>query len=108
MNQLDISAAELAGRLADGGDDLVVIDVREPYEWSAGHLGEARHIPLQQVPARVDEIPREAEVIMVCRSGARSARAQQYLLAHGFRRVRNLVGGLMAWKRDVDPAMRVP
>ncbi|HEU4521102.1 MAG TPA: molybdopterin-synthase adenylyltransferase MoeB [Thermoanaerobaculia bacterium] len=108
VNELNISAAELAQRLSnETNGEVVVIDVREPYEWDAGHLPEARHIPLQQVQRRIGEIPREAEIVMVCRSGGRSANAQQFLLAQGFKRVKNLVGGMIAWKRDVDPAMTV-
>ncbi|HUP44251.1 MAG TPA: molybdopterin-synthase adenylyltransferase MoeB [Thermoanaerobaculia bacterium] len=107
VSETNITAAELAERMASDGSKVVIVDVREPYEWAAGHLEEARHIPLQQVPSRIEEIPRDAEVIMVCRSGARSANAQQYLLSRGYTRVKNLVGGMTAWKRDVDPAMQV-
>jgi sulfur-carrier protein adenylyltransferase/sulfurtransferase len=106
VNELNISAAELAERLAGAGD-VVVVDVREPYEWAAGHLEQAKHIPLQQVPSRIEEIPRDAEIVMVCRSGGRSANAQQYLMSRGYTRVKNLVGGMMAWKREVDPAISV-
>ncbi|HEX6177260.1 MAG TPA: molybdopterin-synthase adenylyltransferase MoeB [Thermoanaerobaculia bacterium] len=103
VTNLDITAAELSQRLRD----VVVIDVREPHEWSGGHISEAKHIPLQQVPARLEEIPRDAEIVMVCRSGGRSARAQQFLMSQGYKRVKNLVGGMTAWKRDVDPAIVV-
>lgn len=107
VNDMNISAAELAQRLSGGNKNVVIIDVREPYEWNAGHLEEARHIPMQQVPARIGEIPRDAEVVMVCRSGARSANVQQFLLSHGFKSVKNLAGGMAAWKRDVDPSITV-
>ena len=106
VTETDITAAQLAERLA-GDKDLVIIDVREPHEWAAGHLAEATHIPLQQVPSRLAEIPKDAEVVMVCRSGGRSGRAQQFLLSNGYKRVRNLTGGMLGWKRDVDPAMTV-
>ena len=97
-NPMDITATELSARI----NDVTLVDVREPVEWNAGHLDGAIHIPMQQVPARIAEIPRDKEVIVYCRSGARSARVQQYLVSQGYERVRNLVGGLMAWKRDVD------
>lgn len=106
VTETDINAAQLAERLA-ADKSLVVIDVREPHEWAAGHLPEAKHIPLQQVPARLAEIPKDAEVVMVCRSGGRSGRAQQFLMSNGYKRVRNLTGGMLGWKRDVDPAMTV-
>ena len=91
----------------DRGERFHLIDVREESEWAAGHLPEAKHIPLQQVPARLAEIPKDAEVVMVCRSGGRSGRAQQFLMSNGYKRVKNLTGGMLGWKRDVDPAMTV-
>jgi adenylyltransferase/sulfurtransferase len=107
VSNLDITAADLAQRLASSPAAVVVIDVREPQEWQGGHIHEAKHIPMQQIPSRMNEIPRDAEVVMVCRSGSRSARAQQFLMSQGYTRVKNLVGGMAAWKRDVDPAMVV-
>jgi sulfur-carrier protein adenylyltransferase/sulfurtransferase len=107
VNDLNITPAQLAQRLAGAADNLVLIDVREPVEWNAGHLEEAKHIPMQSLPQRIDELPRHAEIVMICRSGSRSARAQQFLLSHGFQNVKNLVGGMQGWKRDVDPAVTV-
>ncbi|HEX8172244.1 MAG TPA: molybdopterin-synthase adenylyltransferase MoeB [Thermoanaerobaculia bacterium] len=106
MNQTDITPEELSRRLA-AGEKLVLVDVREPHEWDAGHLPEAMHIPLGQLVARASEIPNDAEVVMICRSGGRSARAQQHLLASGWSRVKNLVGGMQRWSREVDPSVRV-
>ena len=106
MNQTDITPAEVAGKLASG-EDVVLIDVREPYEWETGHVAQAQHIPLAQVPARLDDIPREREVVMICRSGGRSERARQYLAQMGYTRVKNLVGGMQRWSREVDPSIRV-
>jgi molybdopterin/thiamine biosynthesis adenylyltransferase/rhodanese-related sulfurtransferase len=103
----DISPTELAAKLSDGAD-LVLIDVREPYEWNAGHLDAATHIPLAQVPQRLAEIPKDRDVVMICRSGARSAHAQDHLIRqHGYTRVKNLVGGMQRWARDVDPTITV-
>jgi adenylyltransferase/sulfurtransferase len=101
-----ITSRELSERL-QRGDALVLIDVREPYEWEAGHLPQAQHIPLGQIPKRLDEIPRDAEIVMICRSGGRSANAQHFLLESGYGRVHNLTGGMTGWSRDVDPAIRV-
>jgi molybdopterin/thiamine biosynthesis adenylyltransferase/rhodanese-related sulfurtransferase len=106
MTRTDLSPADLAARLS-AGDDLVLVDVREPHEWNAGHLPEAKHIPLAQVPSRLDEIPRDREVVMICRSGARSAHAQQFLRQSGYEKVLNLAGGMMGWAREVDPRVRV-
>jgi adenylyltransferase/sulfurtransferase len=105
-NPMDINAQQLHEQL-EHGDDLYLLDVREPHEWNTGHLTNAIHIPMREVPARLADIPRDRDVVVICRSGARSANVQQFLKANGITRVRNLIGGLMGWKRDVDPGMRV-
>src|SRR6185436_18048803 len=79
MESNDITPAEVAEKLARG-EQLVLIDVREPYEWDTGHIASAQHIPMGQIPKRLEEIPRDAEVVMICRSGARSAHMQHHLL----------------------------
>ncbi|HEY2091748.1 MAG TPA: molybdopterin-synthase adenylyltransferase MoeB [Thermoanaerobaculia bacterium] len=105
-NPMDINAQQLHDQLEQGGE-VYLLDVREPHEWTTGHLENSIHIPMRDVPARLAEIPRDRDVVVICRSGARSANVQQFLKANGITRVRNLIGGLMAWRRDVDPAMRV-
>jgi rhodanese-related sulfurtransferase len=77
-------------------DGAFLLDVREPREWVAGHAPEATHVPLGQLVARLDEVPADAEVVVVCRSGGRSAQATAYLNQVG-RRAVNLVGGMQAW-----------
>ena len=104
---MDINVTQLAERIERGENDFFLLDVREPYEWSAGHLEGALHIPLQQVPARLRELPSEKEIIVYCRSGGRSANAQRFLQSNGFPNVRNLLGGIAAWKREVDQSIRV-
>ena len=76
----------------------VLLDVREPHEWRLGHAPKARHIPLGQLTARAGELPRNREVLIVCRSGSRSARAAKMLST---RRgdVANVKGGMNAWAR---------
>lgn len=74
-----------------------LLDVREPDEWSAGHAPEARHLPMQQVPARMAEVPMDGVVLVVCRSGVRSANVVSFLLANGWDNVINLDGGMRAW-----------
>ncbi|HEX6159324.1 MAG TPA: molybdopterin-synthase adenylyltransferase MoeB [Thermoanaerobaculia bacterium] len=106
VSATDITPQELSERLGRG-DELVLVDVREPYEWEAGHLPQATHIPLQQVPRRLDDIPKEAEIVMICRSGGRSANAQQFLKQNGYAKVLNLVGGMSRWSHDVDPSVKV-
>jgi sulfur-carrier protein adenylyltransferase/sulfurtransferase len=106
MHERDITPAEVNEKLSSGSD-VVLIDVREPYEWSAGHIGQAEHIPMSQVPQRLADIPKDREVVMICRSGGRSGRVQEYLLQNGYTRVKNMVGGMQRWARDVDPNVTV-
>ena len=77
-------------------EGLVVLDVREDDEWSAGHIDGAVHIPLMELPQRLDELPTDDQLLVVCHVGARSAQAVQYLLAQG-RDAVNLDGGLLEW-----------
>ena len=96
-----VSAAQAAA-LAEGGG--VLLDVREPQEWQAGHAPRARHIPLSQLPRRAGELPRGRAVVTVCRSGARSGRAATMLAREG-REVSNLSGGMHAWARAGLPVV---
>jgi adenylyltransferase/sulfurtransferase len=82
-----------------------VIDVREPHEWDIVHLDGARLIPLASLPAHLHEYDRSAEIVVHCKSGARSAKATQLLKDAGFRNVKNLEGGILRWARDVDPSL---
>jgi rhodanese-related sulfurtransferase len=95
-------SAPQAAALADGG--AVLLDVREPQEWQAGHAPRARHIPLGQIARRAGELPKGRAVVTVCRSGARSARAAALLAADG-REVSNLAGGMHAWVRAGLPVV---
>ncbi|GAA5035844.1 rhodanese-like domain-containing protein [Terrabacter aeriphilus] len=80
-------------------DDAVIVDVREPDEWAAGHAPNAIHIPLGELPSRIDELPEsDATVGVVCRMGGRSARAVQWLVQQGYD-VANVEGGMVAWER---------
>lgn len=84
-------------RLREGGH--VVVDVREPVEWDAGHIPAALHIPLAQLPARLAELPdRDAGILLHCRSGARSGRAAEFLVAQGYSNVANLDALITEWE----------
>jgi rhodanese-related sulfurtransferase len=77
-------------------DGVFLLDVREPDEWAAGHAPGARHIPLGDLSARGTEIPRDAEVYVICRSGARSARATHALTGAGWQAL-NVTDGMQGW-----------
>ena len=101
----EITAAELKQRL-DRGDDLQIIDVREPKEYEVAHLEGAKLIPLGQVLSRMGEIDEGRETVVHCKLGGRSAKAIETLTRAGFRgRLLNLKGGITAWSNDVDPSV---
>jgi molybdopterin/thiamine biosynthesis adenylyltransferase/rhodanese-related sulfurtransferase len=102
-NLPEITPRELKSRL-DRGDDLFILDVREPHEYQIcnikGHL-----IPLGDLSRRVSELDSSREIVAHCRSGKRSADAVEFLRKAGFRKIWNLKGGILAWSDEVDPAM---
>ncbi|MHB8586569.1 MAG: molybdopterin-synthase adenylyltransferase MoeB [Thermoplasmatota archaeon] len=100
---IDVPAATVAARRKAG--DVVIIDVREPYELQIAAIEGAATIPLGQLPGRTAEIPRDRDVVMVCHTGGRRGRATRFLRAQGFERVWNLAGGVAAWADEVDPTM---
>lgn len=89
--------------VTDLADDATVVDVREPEEWAAGHAPGAVHLPLGDLPARIDELPETtSSLAVVCRSGGRSGRAVEWLVQQGFDVV-NVDGGMQAWDRAGKP-----
>lgn len=89
--------------VTDLPDDAVIVDCREPDEWAAGHANGALHLPLGDIPARVDELPSTDESLpIICRSGGRSGRAVQWLVQQGFDVV-NVEGGMKAWEAAGKP-----
>lgn len=101
----EMTATELKERL-DRGDDLQIIDVREPNEYEAARIEGAKLIPLGQVVGRMDEIDASRETIVHCKLGGRSAKAIEALQRAGFKgRLVNLKGGITAWSNDVDPSV---
>ncbi len=80
---------------------FTVLDVRELDEWMNGHIGDAKHIPLMEIPDRMNELDKKEEIVVVCHSGGRSYQACQYLAHHGYN-VINMLGGMSAWRGDVE------
>ncbi len=102
--QWEIEPRELADRLARG-ESLRLIDVREPHELEIARIEGAELIPLGSLAARMHELDSAQEIVLFCRSGTRSARALQLLAGAGFRRLKNLRGGVNAWAKEVDPTL---
>ena len=94
----DITPAEVKEKL-DAEEDIFILDVRRPDEYAQGYVPKAYLITLDEIDQRLDEIPRDIPVILVCKSGGRSARAAQQLEDHGFDDLYNMVGGTLAWPK---------
>lgn len=101
----NVTAPDLARQLAHDRD-LVVLDVREPVEWTDGHVPGARHIPMRQVAERIDEVPRDRPVAITCAGGARSSLVGSMLLARGFTDLVNVWGGMTSWAQAGLPTTR--
>ena len=84
----------------------VLLDVREPAELKQANIPEAIHMPMRDVPVRLDELDAGKPLVVMCHSGARSRRVAEYLLTNGFDEVYNLAGGIDAWSQEIDA--RVP
>ncbi len=97
----DIGAREVADRIARG-EDLVIVDVREPHELAIAHFPHALHVPLGVLPLKAHELPATRTLVLACHHGARSMRALELLRERGFSQVRNLAGGIDAWSLEVD------
>jgi len=91
-------------RRLDAGDNLLVLDVREPYEVQIAQIG-GRLIPLGELPNRIDELNPDQEIVVHCRTGGRSQRAAEFLANNGFDKVHNLAGGIHAWSDEIDPSI---
>jgi sulfur-carrier protein adenylyltransferase/sulfurtransferase len=101
----EITPRALAQRMG-AGTTPSLLDVREPYEWTVARLPDARLVPLDELPDAVSTLDPGAELVVYCHHGIRSAAAVEWLREHGFRRARNLTGGIDRWSREVDPSMR--
>jgi molybdopterin/thiamine biosynthesis adenylyltransferase/rhodanese-related sulfurtransferase len=99
-----LSVRELKRR-RDAGEDVFVLDVREPYEYQIANIG-GRLIPQNDVPQRLAEIDRDREIVVQCRSGARSQKIAEFLKQAGYPKVVNLAGGILAWSDEIDPTVK--
>lgn len=99
-----ISAAEVGEKLKNGKRPLVV-DVRQPHEYQGGHINGSKLIPLNELPRRLNDLPKDREIVCVCATGNRSRTATKMLLRQGYNAV-NMQGGMMSWARSRLPVKR--
>jgi adenylyltransferase/sulfurtransferase len=102
--EYEITPVELKHKM-DRGDDFVLVDVREPEEYAIGRIPGSRLIPLRTVPERLHELSSADDIVVHCRSGVRSGQAVEFMKQAGYRKVKNLVGGILRWSDDVDPTV---
>ncbi len=101
-----ISPQELATWLADAGrDQPLLLDVREPWEFDKARIAGAQLMPMREVPARHQELDAKQDVVAICHHGGRSQQVAVFLEKAGFTRIHNLMGGVDAWSRTVDPTV---
>lgn len=103
----EITVQELKEKI-DNDEPFFLLDVREPFEFEISNLN-GTLIPLKELPKRVEELEeyKDQEVIVMCRSGARSANATNFLLSEGFKDVKNLKGGVNQYARDIDDSLQI-
>jgi rhodanese-related sulfurtransferase len=94
----EIDSESLKSRVTQG-EDLLLVDIRTPEEVAQGAIPNATHIPMHLLPVRIAELPKDKDVVLYCRSGARSYHACQYLAQQGYDNMLNLRGGIIAWAR---------
>jgi adenylyltransferase/sulfurtransferase len=100
-----ISVHDLKRRIEANGT-VTIVDVRESFEYEIARIEGSTLIPLGELPARLGELHREEEIILLCKSGCRSAQAVQMLQRAGFAQLYNLAGGIDAWANEIDPGMQ--
>ena len=101
----EISAAEVKS-LRDGGQELKLLDVREPWEFQTARIEGSQHIPMGDIPARFnEELDPEEHIVVVCHHGVRSMNVTAWLRQQGFEKAQSLRGGIDRWSREIDPSV---
>ena len=102
---MPVSSIDCQGALALQAQGGLILDVREGWELQIAAVSGARHIPMGQIHASLDALPKDTAIACLCHHGARSMNVAQFLSQQGFESVYNITGGIAAWARDVDPAL---
>ncbi len=104
MLESEISAADLASKIAAGKPaDLVLLDVREPWEYATAKIEGSVLVPMGEIPARLQELDPEGHIVTICHSGVRSMNVAVWLRNQGVEKAQSLRGGIDAWSREIDP-----
>jgi rhodanese-related sulfurtransferase len=98
----EIQSEELQ-RMRDAGENFTLLDCREPWEYQAAHIEGAAHIPMQDIPARIQELDPEEHIVVICHHGVRSMNVTAWLRQQGYDKAQSVAGGIDRWSRLVDP-----
>jgi rhodanese-related sulfurtransferase len=90
-------------RMRDAGENFTLLDCREPWEYQAAHIEGAAHIPMQDIPARIQELDPEEHIVVICHHGVRSMNVTAWLRQQGYDKAQSVAGGIDRWSRLVDP-----
>lgn len=102
---LEVSVTEASRLRQSAPDRTLIVDVREPFELDLCRIEGAEHIPMRQIPERLDSLPRDRHLLILCHAGGRSRRVTEFLRARGLTAVSNIAGGIDAWAQEVEPGM---
>jgi rhodanese-related sulfurtransferase len=103
--EYEVSDTELKS-LLDSGADIILLDVREPWEYEAARIAGSKHIPMGDIPARFNqELDPDSHIVVVCHHGVRSMNVTAWLRQQGFEKVQSLRGGIDRWAREIDPSV---
>jgi sulfur-carrier protein adenylyltransferase/sulfurtransferase len=102
---LEITVTEADALQRAAPESTLILDVREPHELAICRLAQAGHIPMRQVPAQLDQLPRDKHLLVLCHGGVRSRHVTQYLREQGYKAVSNIAGGIDAWATEIDPTL---
>ena len=106
MDDLKILPKELKKKL-DSNEDLILLDVRTTKEYEITHIKNSKLIPIDQLKERLNELPKDKEIVTYCHHGVRGMEAAKMLKANGFKKVKSLVGGLDVWSRFIDQKIKI-
>jgi rhodanese-related sulfurtransferase len=102
MLEFEITAKELSSKVA-AGEPVVMLDVREPWEYATSKIEGSVPMPMGEIPSRMQELDPESHIVTICHAGVRSMNVAVWLRNQGLENVQSLRGGIDAWSRDVDP-----
>lgn len=102
----EITPEQVKAKL-ENGEAPLLLDIREPWEFATARIEGSKHLPMSEVPARVAELDPEANIVVVCHAGVRSAHVTEWLRENGFQKAQSMSGGIDRWSRMVDPSVPI-